>query len=439
MPRRHAYLLICFIIVLIIATIFFTVQWELIVPLTIVTTHSPVGIYTTKSIPTMAPANQSKVIECYEHSDLTSYCLYENVCLRDNHILFLTNDKERGKSFQPNGNINNWDHMEMIGNAGVDNPLPFRSFLPGTYESPALLKEADVFHEGCSAIMAFDFEGANIFHWSMKVSPSFLFLRDRQRAKRLECEAFNRVTLLNRRPDEVSDWQQKFLEISTSFPSSSASHIQYDYVKGKHPLTCYKKLFIPGTALYLFTGPSDANDFRSHTSRVIPSISFKRRRVILVKRKNRNIVNHDEVEAFLKKEVGADNVDVVSLESIAFEQQVQIMSQAALLVATHGAGLTNGVFLPPTAAVIEITAPHFAYPLYERITQQSGHFFFRLTTSYDDTLHASLRRYATITARECFKDFACIIAWKDVPIKVDISQFAVLFKQVREVLLPLDT
>ncbi|CAF1150635.1 unnamed protein product, partial [Brachionus calyciflorus] len=87
---------------------------------------------------------------------------------------------------------------------------------------------------------------------------------------------------------------------------------------------CYKKLFIPGTSLYMFTGPKEASkEF---------NLTFERKKVIVVKRKNRVIVNQKELEEFLEGKFGKENIEAVYLEELSFVQQIEKMSKAKLLI-----------------------------------------------------------------------------------------------------------
>lgn len=89
---------------------------------------------------------------------------------------------------------------------------------------------------------------------------------------------------------------------------------------------------------------------------VAPTQGHKR---IYIDRKNtkaRRVRNDAEVRALLLQ----NGFETYLLEQLSFRAQVELFSQAQVIVAPHGAGLTNVLFAPPGAGVIEFIAPpHF--------------------------------------------------------------------------------
>lgn len=72
----------------------------------------------------------------------------------------------------------------------------------------------------------------------------------------------------------------------------------------------------------------------------------------------RRLVNEDDVWARL----GPAGFERVCMEDLHFEAQVELMRRTAVLVAPHGAGLTNMIFCPPRTHVIEIADLAFPNP-----------------------------------------------------------------------------
>ena len=69
------------------------------------------------------------------------------------------------------------------------------------------------------------------------------------------------------------------------------------------------------------------------------------------KAQRRKISNEIELEIFLKKY----DIKSVCFEDLSFSEQVTLMSETKLIIASHGAGLTNINFLQAKSAVIELS------------------------------------------------------------------------------------
>ena len=63
---------------------------------------------------------------------------------------------------------------------------------------------------------------------------------------------------------------------------------------------------------------------------------------------------------------------VVCLEGCSFAEQVGLFASASVIVAMHGAGLTNLVFASPGTQVIELVAPTYINHCYKRVAQTTG-------------------------------------------------------------------
>lgn len=82
----------------------------------------------------------------------------------------------------------------------------------------------------------------------------------------------------------------------------------------------------------------------------------------------RSIINGDEVLNFLTN-LG---FKPVKLETMSLLEQVFLFSRADIIVAPHGAGLTNVIFCPITAKVIEFFNPGYVNPCYWKLCNQVG-------------------------------------------------------------------
>jgi len=85
--------------------------------------------------------------------------------------------------------------------------------------------------------------------------------------------------------------------------------------------------------------------------------------------KNRRVLNQDEIDAVLA-EFGYESVE---LTGKTFDEQRARFAEASHVVGVHGAGLTNILFSPPGAQVLEILPPMCAVPDYWQLAHAMGH------------------------------------------------------------------
>jgi capsular polysaccharide biosynthesis protein len=74
----------------------------------------------------------------------------------------------------------------------------------------------------------------------------------------------------------------------------------------------------------------------------------------------RRVVNEDEVVRSLERE----GFSVVEGSRLSFAEQVELYADAEIVVGIHGAGLTNFMFAPPQAVIIEALDPEHNNPCY---------------------------------------------------------------------------
>jgi capsular polysaccharide biosynthesis protein len=95
-------------------------------------------------------------------------------------------------------------------------------------------------------------------------------------------------------------------------------------------------------------------------------------RRIFVSRKNaqwRRLTNEDDCWAVLSR----FGFERVFMEELTFREQVDLMQEAAVFVAVHGAGMVNIMFAPKGLHVVEIFDPDFANPQYYALAGAIGH------------------------------------------------------------------
>jgi hypothetical protein len=64
---------------------------------------------------------------------------------------------------------------------------------------------------------------------------------------------------------------------------------------------------------------------------------------------NRRVLNEDEVVAVLKQY----DFDIVAFEGLSIEEQIKMANSASIMVAIHGAGLANAIFMQRDTSVLE--------------------------------------------------------------------------------------
>jgi capsular polysaccharide biosynthesis protein len=79
------------------------------------------------------------------------------------------------------------------------------------------------------------------------------------------------------------------------------------------------------------------------------------RRIYISRRhaRGRKILNEDEMLPLLERQ----GFDIVHAERLSFDQQISLFASAEEVIAVHGAGLSNLVFAPPGARVLELRSP----------------------------------------------------------------------------------
>ncbi|MFN6495919.1 MAG: glycosyltransferase family 61 protein [Nostoc sp. DedQUE01] len=74
----------------------------------------------------------------------------------------------------------------------------------------------------------------------------------------------------------------------------------------------------------------------------------------------RRVINEDELVPFLKK----FGFEVIFLEKMSVAEQALVLASASVIVAPHGAGLSNLVFCSPGTKVIELFSPNYVNVCY---------------------------------------------------------------------------
>ncbi len=147
----------------------------------------------------------------------------------------------------------------------------------------------------------------------------------------------------------------------------------------RHPYIQAKQLIIPSFSGYLgWLSPQGLEFLRRvfsiEQSPKLPKIlasdrkKFYPERIYISRSKcsYRRVINEEQVIKFLS---GFGFVTVL-LESMNFQEQIDLFARAKVIVAPHGSGLTNIIFCSPGTKVIELTSPNYIRHYYWAIGQQ---------------------------------------------------------------------
>lgn len=103
-----------------------------------------------------------------------------------------------------------------------------------------------------------------------------------------------------------------------------------------------------------------------------PREAVRGKRRVFISRGNasrRRLLNEDAVTALL----APAGFEIVRMEELSFDAQVRLMQETAVLVAPHGAGLTNMLFCAPGTHVVECADLGFPNPNFYALASALGH------------------------------------------------------------------
>lgn len=116
-------------------------------------------------------------------------------------------------------------------------------------------------------------------------------------------------------------------------------------------------------------GPWLARALHAHGGQASTEVAPKKVLIQRSRQCSRRIHNQDQ----LASELHRRGFVARELEQLTLEEQAHVFSEAEVIVALHGAGLSNTVFAPPHATIVELMPRgrvNFSYPL---LSQSLGH------------------------------------------------------------------
>jgi len=121
--------------------------------------------------------------------------------------------------------------------------------------------------------------------------------------------------------------------------------------------------------------------------------------------RGRKVLNEDKLWPALCK----SGFERVFMEDLDFPAQVRLMQRSAVIVAPHGAGLTNMIFCPEGADIVEIADPGYPNPNFYALSAAMGHRFWLLPAQATGKGHA-LQKDLTVDIPAVLDSVARIIA-----------------------------
>lgn len=171
-----------------------------------------------------------------------------------------------------------------------------------------------------------------------------------------------RLALVEARPDlasapllvneDLRSYQREFLDI-LGVPASRLLPVPRELLLRFHTL------YVPTNVRNRPGMKAGVEWLRSRVRHLMAEPSTATRRVFLSRRDNATRVMRNE--AALEGELRKLGFDVLVAGEMTVAEQIRAFSEARIVVGAHGAGLTNLVFTPPGALVLEVTPTRIAH------------------------------------------------------------------------------
>jgi hypothetical protein len=415
------------------------------------------------ALETASQVNQP-LIACETFGDTSAYCVYRHslVFSRAHGFRILTLNKSlHGTPVMSLDQLNvppfhtPWSSKDFDSEGAPflrPSVLPFRSFIKEPVQFYYGTVDNCTSIPGISAVLSFDADNYNIYHWCNKAFVAFLArlwhieevgrnnTNINQSLHRLYTgRGYDAVFALRPYP---TDWQKNYADIALGVSNLT----KYRYLPDI-PLNstfCFEHAIIPGASLYLGNGIANAQLFREMTERLkgVPirsGWSPKNFSVTwFVRDDKRRVTNMDEATEFTRSIISnysarfnaSIKLDIVHWTGdTPFLQQASQMGRSRVLITTHGSALNHCMFMDVGGAVIEIDAYQFRYPLDDLIVLQQGHYFFRHSVPLADTQHDGQSfgedPFPAMTGGKCNSNFDCIIQRRDANVRLSASEWQV--------------
>ena len=123
--------------------------------------------------------------------------------------------------------------------------------------------------------------------------------------------------------------------------------------------------------------------------------------ITLLKRTSNRKFSEDQVASVIRNfcdKVNFCNVRVVIMERHSYQRQLEILFKTDLLIAAHGAGLSNIVVMRPHTALIEMFPYNFKYLMFEELARLMSLFYFSYESLHRTSCCPHLRTQTNISS-----------------------------------------
>jgi capsular polysaccharide biosynthesis protein len=221
-----------------------------------------------------------------------------------------------------------------------------------------------------SAVWLVDIWAGNYYHWLVEALPKLL-------STQLEPDGINVVLPLQFKHSGFHAESLKLLNAQVSYFDEVSERVHFSEV------------YVPlNVSLGGIANPWFISRLREYFRSVIVYDPTRKRKIYCSRQlaEKRKIVNEKRLTELLITE----GFEVVCWEQLSFAQQVQVAAESVFLLALHGAGLTNMMFMSVGSIVVELTRTRENNHCYKYLAHAADLKYFTLQSeSLSEDIHHS--------------------------------------------------